>query len=171
MFMSDGWKVHWCPTALLPGLMEDSVARAHGEGAFESVTKGFIDLPGMILQDRAIETLKLEGFTLRIPSEDFEHFYDSLKEKKVRKFNDGREYFKIHGWLHCVVFTPELRDACLELMRNKLTAAKKRGEDDRARFRSAIAKVNADGVKVISAKAPDSIPKAALSGKPNKEKN
>lgn len=171
MFVSDGWKIHWVHSSLLPGLMEDSAERGHPNPGHEPVEKGFIDNPGMILQDRSHEVLEVDGFLLTIPSEDFRYFYESLKKKTERTFNDGRKYFKIHGWLHCVVFTPEQRDACLALMEARLPEAEKRSKADTDRFKAAINEINKDGVKVISAKAPDSIPKVPLAGKPNNEKN
>jgi hypothetical protein len=170
-FMSDGWKMHFVDVRLLSGLMEDSASRNHASPFYEPVTKAWIDLPGMILQDRSIEEFSFDGITLEMPSEDFEHFRESLRDKKVREFSDGRKYFKIHGWLHCVVFTPEQRDACLALMDARAEEARARGEADKKRFREGIAAINKDGVKVMSVKAPDSIPKVPLAGKPNNEKN
>jgi len=170
-FLADGWKVHWCPTSLLSGLMSDAARRNHTFHEATPVKKGFVDLPGMIMTDRTYQEFKLGEFVLSIPTEDMETFLDELEVAKIRKFEDGKEYCKIHGWLHCVVFTPDQRVTMLSEMKARLPAVKIQAKAERAEFSRRIAEINKGGSKVITSKAPDSIPRSPVSGTPNGEKN
>lgn len=171
LYFANGWKGHFCPASLLPGLMQDAGARGHGDGEFKQAHRGVIDLPGMIMSDRTYQTIRVEGFNLDIPTEDFEYFHDELKRARARVFEDGKEYYKIHGWLHCVVFTPDQREFVLERMEELLAVAKVKAEEERNEFTRRIREINRGGTKVITAKAPESIPKSPVTGKKNSEKN
>lgn len=171
LFMSSGWKGHWCPAELLPGLMEDSSRRGHGMGSYEPAERGLIDLPGMVMVDRSIQTFDIGGFKLRIPTEDTEQFYFELRSNKERVFSDGRKYFKIHGWIHCVVMTPEQRLSLLREMETRMDDVKRITREETHEFQRRISQVNSGGVRIMTSKAPESMPKIPVSGTPNDEKN
>lgn len=171
MFMVGNWKPHWCPAFMLAGLMEDATRRGQGLGTSEPSPGGIVDQPGMILQNRTYQKFDLGMFVLKIPTEDCEHYREVLEENRVRKFADGREYYKVHGWIHCVVLAPEHRKIILDQMKRDWDKILATAKSERETFRSAIDKINEGGTKVMSFKAPNSIPKKPLSGKPNKHKN
>ena len=171
LYVTGGWKPHWCPIELLAGLMQDAGAHGKPQGFFEPAHHGVVDLPGMIMADRTYQDFDLGGFTLSIPTEDIEHYYDKIRYNPLRTFGDGKEYYKIHGWLHCVVLTPSQRKELIGMIEVVLPAARKQSKIEKEEFRRRIAKINSGGTRVMSFKAPDSIPKTPLSGKKNNEKN
>ncbi len=152
-----GYKGHYCPRALAASLNADLEARrqrdhadADGDPDMKSVIEGGIDLPGMIMVDRPIEKIKIDTFTLSIPSQDFAEFTRELAFVHKRVFADGKEYYKIHGWLQCVVFTPEQRDLVLNAMREMLPAVKERAEKADREFSRRMDEINRGGVQVLS---------------------
>jgi hypothetical protein len=150
--MSGGFKTHFCPSGMAGALIADLAARgAEGEAKTDGVLEGLIDLPGMIMMDRPLERIEIDGFTLIIPSQDFTYFVDELANKApVRKFADGQEYHKIHGWMVCVVMTPAQRQAVLEKMDELLPEASRRGDEADDEFSRRMSEINKDGVKVVS---------------------
>lgn len=147
--MMGGYKAHFCPSGLAGGLIADLAARgAEGEPETKGVLQGLIDLPGMIMTDRPLEEIEIDGFTLKIPSQDFAYFVDELANKApLRKFADGREYHKIHGWMVCVVMTPAQRDAVLARMAELLPEARKRSDEADEEFSRRLAEINKDKVR------------------------
>lgn len=173
-----GYKGHYCPKKLAGSLLADLQKRRDrdyphkgGDGNIEPVDEGGIDLPGMIMADRPIEKLKIDTFTLSIPSQDFAEFTRELGFVHKRVFSDGQAYYKIHGWMQCVVFTPEQRDLVLTEMKAMLPDVKKRADEADKEFSRRLDVLNAGEVKVISARdkhsknAPKRIPA------PKKENN
>lgn len=150
--MMGGYKTHFCPSGMTAGLIADLTARgAEGSPQTDGVLQGLIDLPGMIMQDRPLERIEIDGFTLIVPSQDFTYFMDELANKApLRKFADGQEYHKIHGWMVCVVMTPAQRERVLARMEELLPEAKKRGDEADEEFSRRIAEINKGGTKVVS---------------------
>ena len=122
-------KYHYCPSSLLPDLLVDLKERYGEECETKPITTGLIDLPGMIMTDRPIEELEVDGFTLKIPSQDFEVFAGRLFKLTPRRFNSGKEYYKLHGWMQCLVLTPSQHAALLSLMDKMLPEVSKRGKE------------------------------------------
>lgn len=146
----DGFKFHFCPSELAGDLIADIEARGGPALKLEGVDHGVIDLPGIVLANRSWEDIQIGGFTLGFPSQDFEHFMAELEYSPVRKFTSGREYHKIHGWLHCVVLTPEQRKAVLKVMAEMLPEACKRAEEENRLFLEAMDRVNKDKLRAAS---------------------
>ena len=67
-------------------------------------------------------------FKFSVPTQDFEIFLDKLRHAPLRKFSDGQEYFKIHGFYHCLVLMPDQKDRLLGLM-NSMAAEVSRKAD------------------------------------------
>ena len=151
-----GYKVHFVPKQFVHGLIEDLTSREHEEeGAGEvyevkGVESGFCDRPGMIMTDRPIERIKIDTFPLDIPSQDFEYFMRKLIKAQERTLPTGEKYYKIHGWLHCVMFTPEQRDMVLTAMEEMLPEVRVKAEEADDEFSRRIAEINKGGEKVIS---------------------
>lgn len=151
-----GYKPHFCPKKLANGLLADLSGREHdtpGDGLIfkvEGTDSGGIDLPGMCMVDRPYEEIKIDTFKLSIPSQDFTHFVRALFEAPERMFADGEKYYKIHGWMHCIVFTPEQRDMVLKAMEEMLPEAARKAEEADREFSRRMEEINRDGVKVIS---------------------
>jgi hypothetical protein len=124
-------KPHFVPTSLQPDISNELVTRfsrsnLNGENSFTAkpTTEGLVDLPGMVRVDRTYEEFDLGGFKLSIPTTDIDFYYSELTKLPERQVN-GKPYYKIHGWIHCVVLTPEHRTIILnqiERDRNAINA-------------------------------------------------
>jgi hypothetical protein len=153
------YKDHYCPRKLAAALLTDLQARGErdhhdydDESHIEPCSEGGIDLPGMIMTDRPIEKVKIDTFTLSIPSQDFREFARELAFVHKRVFSDGQEYYKIHGWRMCVVFTPEQRDMVLAEMQRMLPEVEARADAADREFSRRMDEVNKGGVRVLSAR-------------------
>lgn len=127
-----GCKPHFVPESLQPDISDELVNRfsrsnLRGEDSFtvKTTTEGLVDLPGMVRMDRTYEEFDLGGFKLSIPTTDIDFYYSELTRLPERSVN-GKPYYKIHGWIHCVVLTPEHRTIILsqiERDRDRINAA------------------------------------------------
>lgn len=173
-FYADGWKPHVVHKSLLNGLMSDASSRHHSPGNVEVIYKGFIDLPGMIMKDRSYQKIEVvDGFTLEIPSQDFLYYFRELRDGPEREFSTGQKYYKIHGWLVCMVFSTEQRDRILSVMRERLEEVNEIAKREDEEFSNRLKKINKDGIKIVSPRDPESmkvLEKVLVSPK-NEEKN
>lgn len=151
-----GYKGHYCPRKLAGALAVDLTNRRDrdypehdGEAAITPVSEGMIDLPGMIMTDRPIEKIKIDTLALSIPSQDYAEFARELKFVHKRVFADGQEYYKIHGWRVCVVFTPEQRDLVLGAMADMLPGVKERAEAADREFSRRLDQANEKGGALV----------------------
>lgn len=131
---SGGFKAHYCPAALVGGLVADLEARDAGVKGVENAVSGSIDLPGMAMADRPWEKVMIGEFVLSVPSQDFAIILERLRDAPIRRFADGSEYHKVHGWLHCLVVSPEQRDELISAMEEKAPEAEKRADEAAAEF-------------------------------------
>ncbi len=169
MLHAEGWKFHWAPASLLEGLTLDAVRRFHTINDVEPATQGFIDLPGMCMMDRSIQTFEIDGFKLSIPTQDMEYYFAELSAP-VRTFKTGEKYVKLHGRLHCLVLTEDQRNRLLAQLDMPAILEKARQENEE--FTRRIRSINEDGVKVVSPRDPKSLEGVVkLVSKPNDEKN
>jgi hypothetical protein len=151
-----GYKAHFVPKQLVMGIVQDLTSREHEEeGAGEvfeikGVDAGFVDRPGMIMVDRPVEKIKIDTFHLDIPSQDFQYFGKKLLKAELRQLPDGQKYYKIHGWLHCVVFTPDQRDLVLKTMAEMYPEVESKAEKADKEFSRRMREINKNGVKVVS---------------------
>jgi len=136
-----GFKSHYCPSDLADGLVEDLESREADIRFIESTDKGYIDLPGMCMADRPMEEVVLGEFRLSIPSQDFASMLSRLKAAPLRKFADGSEYFKLHGFHQCLVVSPEQRDELIRIMDEMVADAEKRADEAVVEFGKRMEKV------------------------------
>ncbi len=145
----DGFKTHFVPSELAGDLVADIEGRGGRTMEVMETDHGGADLPGMVSAGRPWEDIQLGGFKLGFPSTDLEHFLGELTRSPVRRFASGREYHKIHGWLHCVVLTPEQRVAAMEAMEAILPEVRRRAEEEDKKLERALERINADKVRVV----------------------
>jgi hypothetical protein len=148
--MFDGFKAHFCPSSLAGDLIADIGVRGGQTMEVREATEGWADLPGIVLANRSWEDVMVGEFKLGFPSQDFAYFMAELEASPVRRFVSGREYHKIHGWLHCIVLTPEQRAAALETMATMLPEARGRAEEENRRFLAKMDLVNEDKLRAVS---------------------
>lgn len=141
-----GFKAHYCPDDLVEELVEDIENRGGSLDEIANVSDGGIDLPGMILVDRPWEDIQIDGFKLGIPSQDLGDFLSELERTPLRKFPNGKQYYKIHGWLVCVVFTPDQRNEVLRIMKDILPQSVKRADDATERMIEGLKRMEKAGV-------------------------
>lgn len=151
ILQAEGWKAHAVPENLLHQLESDALARGHNDIRYYESKQFSIDMPGAILSDRSIENITFEGITFSIPSEDFFVFYEELADGKKRKFDSGEYYYKIHGWLACIVFTPELKEKFLTKMETMMDEVEERATKDIERMRESLRKIsNKENVEILN---------------------
>ncbi|MHB8407859.1 MAG: hypothetical protein ACYDHY_07050 [Acidiferrobacterales bacterium] len=147
----------------------------HGVEKVEECKGPWFDLPGMIMTSRSHEKVTIDGGELEVASENFEYLFNELMEAQERTFADGKKYYKVHGWLHCIVFTPEQRRLILTHMQEQLPRVKAVAAAENKSFMDAISEINKDGLKVVTSKAPESVKalekRTVLSGRPTNDKN
>ena len=172
---SESAKNHFVHDSLLEGLKADMEKRGHKVYKAEPTTRGWFDLPGMIQVGRSYEKFTLDGLEFTVAAENFEYMFNELRTVHERTFVDGKKYYKIHGWLHCPVFTPEQRTTLLNYMEGEMKRVMAVAEIEHQQFVDVINDINKDGINVVTPKAPKSMKafeqKVLLSGKPTKDKN
>lgn len=148
-----GYKSHYVPKQLVSALLVDLQERRASDypgsesdwtTSVKSVTDGEIDLPGLCMVDRPYEEIRIDSFSLMIPSQDFETIKERLESSKLRRFANGQKYYKVHGWRTCVVFTPEQRDTVLESMRENMTEVRDRRREANRELRRRLESANGE---------------------------
>lgn len=141
---SNGWRVF--PTSLAGPYLGKSL----GVVIPEPTAKAFIDNRGMMMVDRTVQTLELDGLTIEIPSQDFSDFCYQLKFARSEHLDDQTVVWKLRGWLCGLVLTGMLRHALLDLMEDRLPAVELIAQEENAEF---LRRVDSMGGRVVSARA------------------
>lgn len=174
---------HWKGTVirkdLLPQLLKDYEARGHDPKAQPTYQKDTQEIalycPGMVLADRRWLNISLEdGFVLSFPFEDAEFFLGELKRLEARTFSDGTVYYKLHGWIHCMVLDLQQRLSLIKQMEVNIEHIRKVAKEQADRFTEAMQAVQkASGGRVVRVEAAknDPIPAGTLVQPANHEKN
>jgi hypothetical protein len=172
------WKGTFISQALLTQLLKDYELRGHPlhpPTLQKSVNEGALDRPGMCFADRKWVDVPVEdGFRLSFPNSDAEYFYDELRNLEARTFPNGEVYYKLHGWIHCVVLNLEQRMAVLRYLEANMEAIRKVAAEENARFDEAMGQISkASQGKVIHVKAvkDEPIPEGVFVAPVNHEKN
>lgn len=155
--MVPGFKLHFCPAEMADDLVTDLIERvadhsvSRSDVQVEGAVGGLIDLPGMIMMDRPIEKFDIDGFTLEIPSQDFWFIVGELERgAPLRTFASGHKYHKIHGWMVCVVMTPEQRTDLLARMEKETPDIQERAAKADEEFSLRLKQINKDTVRIVS---------------------
>lgn len=145
-------KWHYCTKTMAYELIEEVGVDEDTVVDMEPRNEGLIDLPGMVMTDRSYQTIKLDGFKLFIPTEDFEYFHGKLESSQLRRFRSGDEYHKLHGWNACAMFTGEQRDMIVTAMTQILPEVRETAEAESIEFSRRLSIINRDEVRVVSGK-------------------
>ena len=134
-------KGHFVSEALRTPVLEEGVERKFGFVSEKPLEEGGMDLPGMVFTDRGWEDIDLPGgLKFSFPYSDFAIFFHTLQELHPRKFKSGETYYKLHGWLTCLVLTPGERDFLLEYMKTNLARVADEYEKETARIMARLEK-------------------------------
>lgn len=124
----EGAITHLCCIGLEHDIINDMVARGCKLEKSKSTKTFNIDMPGMICIDRPWETFMFRGLTLKIPSEDILMFMVNLEALQVRQLNN-KSYYKLHGFLRCLVLTATQRDGLLRLLKLRCATAEQKAAE------------------------------------------
>jgi len=98
--------------------------------------EAFVDLPGMIMTGRSIQTLRVHELTVSIPSEDLRTFYGILIETRER---EGKT--SLRGFTSTVLLDPDEVDVLLDEMERALPEADRLAEEEGEKFRRCMNKI------------------------------
>ena len=135
-------KWHYCMKRLAYELIEEVGIDEKTVVEMQPTDQGYIDNPGMVLMDRSYQNIKIDTFKLVIPTEDFEYFHDRLRDAPVRRFRNGDEYHKIHGWQACAIFTRDQRETLVDAMAEILPDVRMTAEQESLEFSRRLNRAN-----------------------------
>lgn len=163
VLVADGWKHHYVPSELIEDISEDARRRFHEVQDVHNSDYAWMDLPGMIMVDRSIQDLDLDGgLRVSIPSEHFGYFAGAIMSAEPRIGHiTGKTYYKVHGWLHCTVLTQAQRDQLGELILARFKKVVEIAKAEAEEFDRRLASIP----NVASSKSPSSMKKAGIAKK------
>lgn len=106
----DDAKPHAVHRSLVEGLIVDMEGRGCTIEAAEGIDSISFDLPGPIIIGAPQRTFKVDLLKIEIPCDDVPVIYSKLCDLPARHFYDGSEYYKLHGFLRCLVMTPQQKE-------------------------------------------------------------
>lgn len=121
----DGAVSHMVPNELRDIIVMDLEQRNCPFGWEEEGKTLFLDQPGPIATARPTEKFDIDGLELEVPSEDVAHFMLDLERLPLR----GGCYYKMHGFLRCIVLTRSMRDDLLAQLKGICPAAEARAAE------------------------------------------
>jgi hypothetical protein len=134
--------------------MDDAQRRGHGGLRWvKEAEEACLDQPGMVMTDRGWETFEADGLRISFPTAEFEDFYDDLRHLPRREFENRVGYYKLHGWLHCIVMTVKMRDEAVQIMARLLPAVRERAKAEDAEWDRRIEEMNKSPHLAIGQKA------------------
>jgi len=150
---SSMFKAHACPSNMVAGVVSDIKSRGGDILEIRAQDSVVIDLPGMVMVDRPMEQVEIDGFTLAMPSQDFDWFLDELyRLAPERSFKDGTKYHKIHGWVVCFVMSPDQKARMLEKMERMLPDVMKRAGQADQDMERRVARMDRDKKRIVRPK-------------------
>ena len=143
-FWDNTIKPHWLPDSLEAAICDDISERFRAPAAqvIPRDDEPFrIDRGGPMLMSAEWISVDLEGTPFEVPVRDVEDFYWELKA--ARRGGTGRKtYYKMHGWLHVVVLTPEMRETLLAAWGGRIQEYRDRASAEADKFVHAVAEIN-----------------------------
>lgn len=120
---------HVASDELQQEVLDDLLARGATLREQKVIAEWGVDLPGVVRISRPFEEFDFEGSKVAIPSEDVGSFLIRLRNLPLRRFSNGKEFVKLHGFMVAVVFTPTQRDAFRDELEKIVVGADKRVRD------------------------------------------
>lgn len=141
-------KFHVVPDELVETVVADLKERGSPFVRQNVILKVGIDYPGMVHRDDVWYDFQLDGIVAQFSARSFEGMLKQLRELPKRIAPSGMWYFKLHGFLNCLVLTPKNRVRLLDLMAPKLQEALVQAELEAQRFNEAFVKNSHSNVRV-----------------------
>lgn len=149
VLMTGNVKAHYIPENLHKDILEDICAR-HKSQPFETYDKdeAVHDVGGAAMIDEEFLTWELSpGMKFSTRVSHFEYALTALKKAELREIK-GHKYYKIYGWLHCIVLLPEHRDLLLKAWEENLQKYSEKALCANFEFEKRMAEINKDGMKI-----------------------
>lgn len=117
-------KAHAAPETLEEAIIYDLQYRFRSPlGVLIDDTKTFtLDPGGMAWTTQKYQEFDIDGLKISVRNHDVGHFYVIMKNLKQRE-SMGRPYYKVHGWLHCLVLEPKQYEELLAALDAKTDLA------------------------------------------------
>lgn len=152
VLFDDGVKAHYISESLHKDILDELYARYLRKPFVEyDKDQAIYDVGGMVMVDEEwlswITPPKDLQITMRVTH--FQYAYDELLQLEEREVN-GQKYYKLHGWLHCIVLTPAQRDYLLKQWAIQAQVIKEKSLLANLEFDKRISEVNKDKEFIIS---------------------
>ncbi len=112
----------------------------------------FLDEPGMVLAERSIREVVVDGLKVHIPSQDWATILASLRLIPETVYKDD-SFFVVMARFFCLVLSHSQRRSMIAGMEAQQELAEAEAVVDNARFLQAMQKAQAKGAGVVSARA------------------
>lgn len=133
-----GAKWHVCPEELVRHIMDDLEVRGcSGTVARTRVQDFCLDHGGPLWMGRSYQEVEIDGLRIEVPVAELAAFVAQLRRLPPREIND-RPYYKLHGYVHCIVLTPAQRDALLQTWTRALQTVEVQAVVDRLETRRCL---------------------------------
>jgi hypothetical protein len=139
---------HYAPAAVVPQLLQDLQQRFDSKLKRKRRTAfATIDLPGMVPTHRewSLNALDDHRFTLGIPLMDVSEMLARLRKLQPRTFADGTTYYKLHGFMRCLVLLPQHKQELEKELAGIEPTAARRGLHDLLQMEPAVKRAEATG--------------------------
>jgi hypothetical protein len=140
----EGVKPHFVPDSLMHTILTDIGRRFHAPVLQTLDRTGElmrIDRGGPMMISAEWVSVDIDNATLEVPVRDIEVYYMDLLQSPLRG-EPGAQYYKLHGWLHCVVLTPEQRKTILFAWGTKLQEYHDKAEREQAEYTAKVMELN-----------------------------
>jgi hypothetical protein len=125
-------KGHYLPAPLIRLVTRDLERRGSRVRCWKRVSALALDLPGFALVNESWQAVYLGRLKVEFPCIDFGDFLQRLAALPPRVGARGQTYYKLHGWLHCIVLTAAHRQALIRAMQPQVVHAKQLADAETA---------------------------------------
>ncbi len=151
VLFDDRVKAHYIPESLYKDIVDELYTRYLRKPFVEyDKDQAIFDVGGMVMQDEEwlswITPPKDLMVTMRVTH--FQYAYDELLQLEEREVN-GQKYYKLHGWLHCIVLTPAQRAFLLREWGIQAQLIKEKSLLANLEFERRMAEINKDRQVII----------------------
>lgn len=100
-----------------------------------------LDLGGPMMVDAEWVGVDLDGVVFEVPVRDVSQLYLELLQAPARG-RGTQGYYKLHGWIHALVLTPNQRNYVLATWARRLQEFHDKAEKEATEYRRRVAEIN-----------------------------
>lgn len=144
---AEGHKVIWASPEVVEHVKDTLAKRNASISSEEEREAAWVDRPGMVLVDRNIWSINVDGLQIDIPASDFDSFLEQVRAHKddagFNGDNDAsRKYRSVYGWLHVIAMTQGQYDALYEAMLDAAPAVRILAQEEEDRLLAGLRLAN-----------------------------